>query len=148
MKGNINTILFLAILSLNSINAQVESCECDIKLNAKIKDDSICVFVNEMPTFSKQENKNLLTYFYLKMRLENIETDLFYRKYIISFVINRNGKLVRAKVNSKSRKDDTTKMEKEILRVLKKSPKWNPGVCNGIKVPIYMKMPLRINLKQ
>jgi protein TonB len=32
--------------------------------------------------------------------------------------------------------------EQEIMRVMKKMPKWNPGALNGARVSVYFKIPV------
>lgn len=50
----------------------------------------------------------------------------------LSFIIDKNGKLINAKI----KKSTHPKIEAAILKALKKSPKWKPGLNNGIAVSV------------
>jgi TonB family protein len=109
-----------------------------IELSDEENEDEIFFFVEEMPVF--QDNKisfsdyisqNLL---YPEIAAKNGITG----KVIISFVIDKKGEVVNAKV---ARGADP-ELDKEALRVVMSSPSWEPGKQNGKPVKVQFVYPV------
>ncbi|MBD1384825.1 energy transducer TonB [Mucilaginibacter rigui] len=87
------------------------------------------------PTFVGGE-KQLAKYFSRNLReLFNPNT---HGSVIISFVIEKDGSVTEAKV-VRGVSDDA---DAEALRVIKKMPKWNPGIQNNQPVRVQYSMPI------
>ena len=54
------------------------------------------------------------------------------------FVVNAEGEIVNVKISQNGRND----LDKEVLRVVNKMPKWKPGIQNGNKVSVYYSLPV------
>jgi periplasmic protein TonB len=69
-------------------------------------------------------------------------------KVLVTFVIEKDGSITNGKI-LRSVDDD---IDAEVLRVVNLSPKWNPGIVNGVPVrsqftyPINFKRPINIDL--
>lgn len=61
-------------------------------------------------------------------------------KMLVEFVIDKDGSIVDINVT----KDLGYGTDKEIIRVLKKCPKWIPGMQNGKNVRVFYRLPLSI----
>lgn len=61
---------------------------------------------------------------------------------LIEFVVEKDGTVSEAKVLVSVYPD----LDTEALRVIKKSPKWNPGKQNGIPVRVYYQIPIKFTL--
>ena len=63
-------------------------------------------------------------------------------RVILSFVIEIDGSLTEIKVL----KNVSYDLDAEAVRVIRKSPKWNPGIQHGIPVRVSYVMPINFNL--
>lgn len=54
------------------------------------------------------------------------------------FVVNVEGEIVDIDITQNGRKD----LDAEVIRVIKKMPRWTPGMQNGRKVSVYYKVPV------
>jgi protein TonB len=61
--------------------------------------------------------------------------------FSLQFIVQANGELAHVIIPGKS-PEKYTKLDKEVIRILKIMPRWKPGRCKGIAVPV--KMPFRI----
>jgi len=57
---------------------------------------------------------------------------------IARFVVEPDGSIEGLDIIQHGRDD----LNKEVLRVLRKMPKWKPGMQNGRAVPVYFKVPV------
>jgi protein TonB len=65
-------------------------------------------------------------------------------RVIISFVVEKDGRLTDFKVERSLRKE----FDIEALRVLKRSPEWIPGMKNGKKVSVRYFVPINFTLSE
>ena len=71
-------------------------------------------------------------------------------KVLVTFVIEKDGSITNGKI-LRSVDDD---IDAEVLRVVNLSPKWSPGIVNGVPVrsqftyPINFKRPINIDLSK
>jgi len=63
-------------------------------------------------------------------------------RVIVQFIVDQNGKIKDAKILRGL--DDSC--NNEALRVLNQMPAWNPGMQNGIAVPVYFTLPIIFSL--
>ena len=54
------------------------------------------------------------------------------------FVVDTEGNIVNIDISQRGRRD----LDAEVLRVIKKMPKWKPGIQNGRKVAVYFNLPV------
>jgi protein TonB len=59
-------------------------------------------------------------------------------KVVIRFVVGKDGNLSAYAVE----KSGGTAFDEEVVRVLKKMPKWTPGIQNGRPVSVYFNLPV------
>jgi protein TonB len=64
-------------------------------------------------------------------------------RVIVKFVINGEGKLVKAEVIRGVHPD----LDNEALRVINSSPLWEPGIQSGRRVSVTFVFPIRFKLK-
>lgn len=57
---------------------------------------------------------------------------------IAKFIVDAEGNIVDIDIIQNGRKD----LDEEVIRVVKKMPKWNPGKQNGRNVSVYFKVPV------
>lgn len=62
---------------------------------------------------------------------------------IARFTVKKDGSLANIEVI----KHGTPSMDKEVVRVLKKMPKWTPGKKNGVPVAVSVSVPINFNHK-
>ncbi len=123
--------------------AQNLSCRCHIEICDTTPIEKVCKLVEVMPHFQTKKYPTFLEYLWNELHLiKPVNTELETLVYI-TFIIDSNGKLIRPQILGKMEVDYSLN-DKEIVKVLNSSPDWNPGVCHGKKVPIFMKLPLKI----
>jgi protein TonB len=52
----------------------------------------------------------------------------------MKFIVDTDGSIIQPRINDKTDTTDFTPFEKEMVRVLKLTGKWQPGICQGKKV--------------
>ena len=57
---------------------------------------------------------------------------------IVSFVVNRMGKIEKVKITKNGRKD----LDEDIIKVIERMPVWKPGIQNGKNVSVYYYLPI------
>lgn len=57
---------------------------------------------------------------------------------LVSFVIDNEGNITSIQIDKSGRPD----LDKEVVRVVKKMPKWNPGRQNGKNVAVHFRLPV------
>ncbi len=62
----------------------------------------------------------------------------------VSFVVNKNGDVTNVEITQSV----SPELDAEAVRVIKASPKWKPGMVNGVPVDVKMKVPFRFYLQQ
>lgn len=63
---------------------------------------------------------------------------------LLSFIVEKNGRIEKIKVLSPVYEE----IDEEAIRVLKRAPKWNPGLAYGIPVRVSYTLPVRFALTQ
>jgi hypothetical protein len=63
--------------------------------------------------------------------------------YLVEIVIDNKGDVVLSRIKEKNY-NNLSVNELEILRVINKMPKWKPGSCRGINVPVLLILPIHI----
>jgi TonB family protein len=109
-----------------------------------VKDD-IFVAVEDMPRFQGGDIRDFRSYIMTNIRYPHLalEKNISGRVYV-QFVINKNGDLTNARIIQ----SDHPVLEKEVLRVIEKSPKWMPGKQRGKPVDVSLIMPVDFVLKR
>lgn len=134
-------VMFFFLASTSDVNAQ------DVKKQEGCKkqqeSDDVFLVVQEMPQF---KNGDLKTF--RKWVADNIKYPKEAMKDGISgtvnceFVINEDGSVDRIKIQKPVNK----LLGDEVVRVVKSSPKWSPGMQKGQKVPVRMNIPISFKL--
>ena len=63
---------------------------------------------------------------------------------VAEFVVDKNGKVTDIKITTSLSED----IDKEVLKVLKASPKWTPAQINGKTVPVRISVAIEFRLAQ
>jgi len=63
---------------------------------------------------------------------------------MVQFIVDKEGRLSDIKALT----NHGFGMEKEVIRVLKKSPRWEPAIMKGEKVKAYRKQPISFSIKE
>lgn len=64
-------------------------------------------------------------------------------RFVVSLVINSDGELTSVKILN--HKDDMDVYEKDLIRVIKEMPRWNPGLIDGRNVCVEYNFPFTLN---
>ncbi|MDR1090989.1 MAG: energy transducer TonB [Prevotella sp.] len=102
--------------------------------------------VDEMPMFSEDVDNNLMRYI-MKRYADDPQKAGLQLDVRLRFVIDKEGRLIGARVFNKYVKD-CTEEEKQILKIVQSSPKWEPGICSGQKVDVLVRMRLRFVINE
>ena len=63
---------------------------------------------------------------------------------VITFVVKKNGKIKNIEV---ARSSGNKQLDKEAIRVIKKMPKWKPGMQDGKNVNVLFALPITFKLR-
>jgi protein TonB len=64
-------------------------------------------------------------------------------RVIVKFVVNEDGRISDCEIVKRVDKD----CDEEALRVVKKMPRWKPGIQNGKAVRVYLTLPIVFKLR-
>lgn len=78
-----------------------------------------------------------------KIKKPEVPKDVKTLKVYMSFVVEKDGSLT----DVKTVKDAGYDIGKEINKVIRKSPKWNPGIQNGKPIRVHYNLPVTIDFK-
>lgn len=138
--------LFALMLTLSSAtvtkNESITPSE-KVILTLQQKDNRVFTEVEQVPSFPGGLNK------FYKFLQQNIKYPAEARqkkiqgKVFITFIIEKDGSFSNLRIL----RDLGYGCGAEALRVMKLSPKWNPGIQNGHKVRVQYTMPINFTLK-
>jgi hypothetical protein len=130
-------VLLLTLSVSNMLIAQSNST------NICVKNDSIVPYleVDELPKFQSQKYHTALEYIYSNIQYPS-EIDV-QGKVIVSFVVNKNGKIEKVKIEKKL----CNECDNEVQRVLCSMPKWRAGKKNGKAVNTLLLLVVNFKLK-
>lgn len=90
----------------------------------------------EFPGGQEELNKYIAKNYIIPSEVKNIRGRIY-----LNFIVEIDGSLTDIKVL----RDLGFGSGKEAIRILKDSPKWNPGQLNGVKVRSFFSLPISIN---
>ncbi|GAA3954609.1 hypothetical protein GO495_31440 [Chitinophaga oryziterrae] len=134
--------LCVMVISISSYNRGVDYKK-DMNLNCPYEFDSLAMmnvftYVDEMPEYPGG-NPAMLKFIAKNFRYPD-KSD-FQASFRIQFVVDIDGSIIAARVRGRN-KNELTLVEKELLKVLCKMPKWKPGACLNKSVPVKINLPL------
>ncbi|MDL2320540.1 hypothetical protein LJC45_05355 [Alistipes sp. OttesenSCG-928-B03] len=101
-----------------------------------------------MPYYSDKEtsfSQDMGRYLMNNFTYESADDHIF--SFDIAFVIDKKGNLVGQRIMDK-KEVDLTAVEKRLLYVLGKMSKWHPGIHNGEKVAVLLRVPISFHPKE
>ncbi|MAO32840.1 MAG: hypothetical protein CL824_04970 [Crocinitomicaceae bacterium] len=108
----------------------IDTCKvdiyCDTMPEFKGGIDSLSVFIKNNLEYPKWASK------------KNIQGRVF-----VSFIVDENGDIKNAKI---LRNEADPRLDKYVLKVIYKMPKWTPGILNGNYIAIKMTLPVNFQL--
>lgn len=102
--------------------------------------EKVYSFVSKMPEYL---GGNVALIKFIAENFTYPQQDYFQAFFLLEFIIDSDGKPINIGIKGKS-DIELTKAEKELIKVLNKMPKWQPGECNGKKVPVRIFLPLNL----
>lgn len=136
-------ILFLTSCSFKTHQIETQQKRCTRHYEKSI-DLYVYSNVDEMPLYPG--GMNALSTFFLK----NIvyppleENKVIQTKLSLTFIVDTVGNVISPGIDKKSKRDYSP-LDIEALRPVKLMLKWEPGKCNGEKVPVRITFPITIN---
>lgn len=108
----------------------IDTCKvdiyCDTMPEFKGGIDSLGIFIKNNLEYPKWASK------------KNIQGRVF-----VSFIVDENGDIKNAKI---LRNEADPRLDKYVLKVIYKMPKWTPGILNGNNTAIRMTLPVNFQL--
>lgn len=99
--------------------------------------------VETAPEFRGGDNL-LIQYFARSIHYSNVTRENINGQVIISFIVEKDGFLTNIKVVNSLEKS----LDDEVVKALRKSPSWNPGMQNGMAVRVAYSLKLLFSLTQ
>lgn len=135
-------ILLLVIPILNSCGSSSKvhaNDNCQAEFDSLVNKE-VCTYVDQMPEYPGG-NAALMRFIIENFKYPQQST--FQASFQLEFVIDIDGQLIGSRIRNKSEME-LTEAEKEILKVISTTPKWQAGKCNGKHVPVKIILPLRL----
>ena len=113
------------------------------KLSCPYEFDSLAMmnvftYVDEMPVYPGG-NSAMLQFIVKNFRYPAQVN--FQASFKVQFVVDMDGSIIAARIKDHN-KGELTLLEKELLKVVYKMPKWKPGNCFNKSVPVKVFLPL------
>ncbi|MHC1704454.1 MAG: TonB family protein [Tenuifilaceae bacterium] len=103
------------------------------------KEEDVFTVVEQVPTFGSGDPNEFRTWVAANMKYPKVASDNGIQgKVYVQFVIEADGSLTNAKI---LRSVDPA-LDKEALRIVQSSPKWNPGMQKGKPVKVQFTFPI------
>lgn len=139
----ISIVVLVIISSAFSYNSSKDEYRSDIKLNCPYSFDSLArmnVFtcVDKMPEYPGGHSA-ILKFIVKNFRYSSQEN--LQASFKIQFIVDMNGCIIAARIKDRD-EEQLTLIEKVLLKVVYKIPRWRPGSCFGKSVPVMAIMPL------
>jgi protein TonB len=139
----VNSVGF-AKVNRKSINEISIVTQDTIKTKVKKLDEAIYFNVDEMPKFQGETADAFRVYIQKNLKYPEIaQKNGIAGRVFVQFDINSKGKVVNATVVRGADPD----LDKEALRVVKSSPKWEPGLEEGKPVIVRYTFPISFSIK-
>jgi len=136
-------ILFFLIIMNIACSAQYRVISdkpgCTKEYDSILK-HNVYTWVDEMPQYLNGI-KDMLKYFTSNYHTPN-NSNILQGTVKLEFIVTDEGILKNINILNK-KPEELTEVDKEAIRVFSSMPKWNPGKCRGIKVPVKMIIPIR-----
>jgi protein TonB len=133
----------IAALFIHILNSVCLVDDCPKRYNRVLKKE-VYTFAEVLPEFpggtSAYNNFIIKNY-----NVPQLKTESTQGSFKFEIIIDVDGQVRVPRIINKEMKN-LTLAEKELLRVLKNSPKWKPGLCHSKKVPVALKMQLFVCL--
>jgi len=111
----------------------------DVILEEEVEEEEIFFIVEQMPTFNGGDLKEFQKYVQKNLQYpEKAKQNDVQGTVIIQFVVNREGKVVKAKVV----RSVNPELDEEALRVVNSSPKWTPGQQRNMPASVAFTLPV------
>jgi len=145
-------IIFMLITSLKLIGQNKTvvidnnyKCSCDID---SVDGLPVFNFVVKMPVFIGGDEARLKflvdnTYFPSYEETEEIQYSIY-----TCFIIDTCGYATNICIYRPKYSDHFTEQEKNLMKIIGKMPKWEPGEQNGVKVPVRLNMPVKLDINE
>lgn len=141
MKCLIFTFCLISVIFFKKDNGvRQDSCQ---KYYDKSKHSFVYTTADKMPEYPGGLS-NFFSFFARGIKYDNVGSDLLQSKVTLVFIVDTSGNIKNAGIYRKPSKD-YSKLEKEYLSLLLKMSKWEPGKCNGRKVPVRLIAPFTIS---
>jgi hypothetical protein len=140
MKLVLHFALLLVAIKCHGQSNDTSKYYCEHSFDKNLKKE-VYDFVQKYPKFPGGDI-GFLTF--IDKELNGItETDMAMgpHSFYLQYIIDENGVLFNEHIKNKNI-SDLTNLEKAVLKVIAKSPKWEPGECNGKRVAVRMFFPL------
>jgi periplasmic protein TonB len=127
--------LFVMFTDNNKTNLKV-NCPYEFDSLAKM---NVFTYVDKMPEY-KGGQAALLRFIAKNFQYPN--HGQFQASFQVQFVVNTNGAVIAPRIKNKKR-NEITVVESELLKLVLKMPKWNPGACFDKTVPVMVILPVQ-----
>lgn len=129
-----------AQLELANMEADANLALDFVEYKEEAADDEVAfIIVEDMPKFQKGDQNTFRTWIQQNLKYPEIAAENgISGKVYVNFVVNKNGEVVDAKV---VRGVDAS-LDQEALRVVRSSPKWEPGKQRGKPVKVQFTFPI------
>ena len=119
------------------------SHRCDTNALKSIDGEQVIIMANPMPEFPGGDGAMIE---YIRSEFKYPEGKTHFQGRIFStFIVDKNGNVRNACIiQSKTTKGDPKSAELEVLRLISKMPKWNPGRLNGSPVNVRYSLPISL----
>lgn len=134
IKFNFCFLFFLLFISANSVSQVLPE-------KSPSRDDTFSV-VEEMPEYPGGQEAMMKYIASSLLYPESAEDKEIEGKVLVSFVVDKTGKVIDVKMKKSENKD----FDKEAVRVVKSMPLWKPGMQAGMPQNVQLYLPVNFKL--
>lgn len=140
MKYFIFTLGFITVFFNKTSLAQQSFCQ---KYYDKSMRSFVYTTIDQMPEYPGGFG-SFFSFFARRIKYDDVKFESRQSKVTLVFIVDTLGCVKNASIYKKVSKN-YSKLENEYLNLLPKTLRWEPGKCNGKKVPVRLKVPFLIS---
>ncbi|NDV79993.1 hypothetical protein D0T57_13620 [Dysgonomonas sp. 511] len=133
-------LMIFVVLSCKSQNID---CNYPV-IHDSVTNKNVYFYVDKMPIFPIEEGD--IGRFIAKKYEDKTKAGMQF-SIKLKFVIDEMGNLIGSRIANKKEREYTEE-ENMIIDIIKFSPKWDPGICSGIKTNVLLQIRLKFSVDE
>lgn len=130
---------------MEQAKAEMEQAKAEIKQAKAAADEEVFMIVESMPKFEGGDINTFRQWVQMRVQYpKELQEAGVSGRVIVSFEVDKDGSVV----NVQTRRTPDKRLSDQVVALVKKSPKWQPGMQRGVAVKVSMTFPIEFKVSQ